>query len=522
MNCRRVNLLMGEYRHLDRAERRMVDAHVRDCEACRLAWHDEVRVHALIHNIPPCEPTPDLEPRLRAIVAGPPPPAAGGPSGGAANRVGWLVAAAVGGIALFMASPWEIPAPGGSHAGSDQAMRLRPVAMSAVSDAGRAAGSASVGIIGRRGGARMVAIVPEAPEDGVAGGDTDEALDAVSPMHLGSADHRSAGRRGAAGTAPSEQGQSAPGDSAAAPAVAVAAASSGSGDRPVRADPPAAPPSVNPRQTATPLPAATQPPASPTPRGCVVITAQVFADLAGAGSLADCPGCDGAWTPEDAALAADRGVTLPAGVQLVVYDDQREVQDEAISIAAQPPVVDVTFGERCFDLPVSVVLSYLPEGWASCPLSGVIEQRIESPGRANLRFPLTRGCPITSPSATPTAAQPTTPMPVGSSEPTALPASTESAAGVTATPPVQTATPARYEPATIPASSGSSPTPLPSPREPTLAPIRWRPTPSPTPTAKPARERPDPGQPRPTDDPPVPPPSPTPEIPVKPRVDRQP
>jgi hypothetical protein len=521
MNCRRVNLLLGEYRHLDRAERRMVDAHLRGCDACRQARQDEVRVRAAIINIPSCEPTPGLEPRLRAIAASPPPPAAGGPSGGVANRVGWLVAAVVGGVALFVASPWGGPAPGGSPAGSDQAAGIRPAARSAVSSVGRAAGSLPETIVRRRGAVRWGTTAPEVPEDVVAGQGVEVALDAAPTVRLGAAEHRSASRPGADLPA-----KSVPVNPVPAPAIAIADATSGPVDRPRRADPPAAPPAVNPQQTSTPRPVATQPLASPTPRGCVVITAQVFADLAGAGSLADCPGCDGAWTAGDEALAAELGVVLPAGVQLAVYDANRNVLVEETFDVQQSPMVEHAFEDLCFELPVSVALVNLPPGWATCPVSGVVEQHVDTPGRAQVRFPLTSGCPIATPSATPTATQVTTPMPVGSSEPAPLPASTEFAAGWTATPPVQTATPARYDPpATVPAVVGS-PTPLTSPPEPTLVPIRWRPTPSPTPTAKPTakpiRERPEPGLPRPTDDPPAPPPSPTPDSPVKPRVDRLP
>ena len=65
MNCRRVNLLLGVYRQLDRAERRMVDTHLRDCEACRQVWRDERRLRAVIDQL---DTTTLVPPGVRAEV----------------------------------------------------------------------------------------------------------------------------------------------------------------------------------------------------------------------------------------------------------------------------------------------------------------------------------------------------------------------------------------------------------------------------------------------------------------------
>lgn len=83
----RVSRLVGVYGELDRAERRMIDEHLRACDACRQAWCDEQRVRAYLKGLPCVEPPVGLEGRLLAIptavagVAGARPAARPGPAG---------------------------------------------------------------------------------------------------------------------------------------------------------------------------------------------------------------------------------------------------------------------------------------------------------------------------------------------------------------------------------------------------------------------------------------------------------
>ncbi len=531
MNCRRVNLLLGVYTQLDRAERRMVDAHLRDCDACRHAWHDELRVRAVLGRIADGAPSAGFEARLRAIATAAPAPPVAGPIGRLATRFSLLVAVAVGGGLLVGLGQGGAPTPRRPMASGDQVAGT--VAMPA---RGGPAGSPETVPDPRD---RQSEVIERRSRVDLAGAAPVPAkLAPALPARRPAVDPLPAIRAVAAGNAASRVAPwplDPPEPPPAAPPVPAAGSASRGGDRPVPDQPAATPGRPGGQATATV-------PIVPTPTALTEITAQVFVDLMGDGSLADCPGCDGVWTPQDEARAAQLGVTLPIGLHLAVYDADGEARDEvrigdSDTGIPPPPMVNVVLPKLSNAWPLTVELRGLSEGWTICPATSAQVQRVDATGPAQLRFALTRGCPVATPSATPSATSPLAPT----DKPTALPAGigeltptlpateivpeeTAIAPAATPTPAIATAIHVDPSPTVPPAATPSVP---PSPAPPTLVAIRWRPTPTATPTARPARDRPDPGVPKTSEPPGAPPwptPTPTPTLvgEAKPRVDRRP
>jgi hypothetical protein len=164
--------------------------------------------------------------------------------------------------------------------------------------------------------------------------------------------------------------------------------------------------------------------APPPTAACLSVTAELFADLAGAGGQA-CPACDGEWTPEDEAIAAAQGIALPGGLQLVLYDpaDPNGAVWEWTSTADGRAWAEVAadLGGDCLAPPM--VLELRPRaGWAACPLGGALEVTLTAPGPQRVAFPLWPGCPLPPATATvdPGALPAATPTP-GTPEPPAAP-----------------------------------------------------------------------------------------------------
>jgi hypothetical protein len=236
-------------------------------------------------------------------------------------------------------------------------------------------------------------------------------------------------------------------------------------------------------------------------------------------------------------------VALPTGLQFTVYDAAGRARAEELvgdhnAHTPLPPMVEVSFGELCGPWPLTVELINVTPDWSVCPATGALVQLLAAPGRSQLRFPLTRGCPNAAPNATPTVTPTVTLQSTPTAKPTALPAgigdltptplSTDpgpAARSTTNAPAAPSETPSLLIPAATSPPAAASPT-VPTGPEPTaLAPIRWRPTASPTPTARPTRQRPDPSVPKtlePPGAPPWPTPTPTSGGEPKPRVEQQP
>lgn len=97
MNCREVRTRLDLYveRELPEEERRAVEVHLRTCPACRKRLANLEQVTALLYQLPPEEPTPDLEARVVAAVEA--------RAARAPVRQPWLRTVAVGLGALFSA-----------------------------------------------------------------------------------------------------------------------------------------------------------------------------------------------------------------------------------------------------------------------------------------------------------------------------------------------------------------------------------------------------------------------------------
>ncbi len=156
---------------------------------------------------------------------------------------------------------------------------------------------------------------------------------------------------------------------------------------------------------------------------CLTLTALVFADVAGDGSL-DCPGCDGVLTAEDRELAAAAGLDLPAGMQLVVYDLSEPGGSVLWEETLTPdgPAVTHEVNGVCGVLPLRVQLKLPAGAWAACPVVGALEREVTTPGDATVTFPLTAGCPLPTPTLSPTLVPPTATAPPPTAAPGEQPA----------------------------------------------------------------------------------------------------
>jgi len=487
MNCPRVNRLLGVYSELDRSERRLVDAHVRACTACRQAWHDEVRIRSLIQRIDDWEPPPGLEARLR-LAPTMVPALPSGIAGGLAARLGMLAIAALAVTAVLGIAGRE----------------------------GLTIGGLAEGLAGRAGAGSAVTL--ESAGNARSPGTAPDAVPRSRPVEITTPE-------GDAGRPTTRRSAGRPSAPRPAPAGLTSVGLAGADPRPGSLIPPQTPrtpPGTAPlephhrggdrgganrdRAAATARPAATAPStaAPPAPHACAVITARVFADVAGDGALDGCPGCDGRWSSHDQARAAELGVVLPEGLLIDVYDAIDAPLGEVIVVdrGTRVPEATVALGELCGVFPLTVQISAL-SGWAPCPAVGTSATRVTAPGPSVVDFPLTLGCPAPSATATPSpapSATPTTPS-VAPAGPTAGADPTEITLQATPTPVAVTATP---EPRPSPALAATPATAIPLPG----APIRWRPTATPTPTTQPPAGRPAPGAPKITA-PPDPPPWPT-------------
>jgi hypothetical protein len=175
----------------------------------------------------------------------------------------------------------------------------------------------------------------------------------------------------------------------------------------------------------------------------VTLTATVFADLAGAGPLAGCQGCDGTWDAADEARAAALGLSLPP-FQLSVYDAGGRDLFEQRFDAAGRAVAEFTTGPLCGELPMRVQVLGGPDGWVACPASGGLTRGLTAAGETHVAFPLfpAAGCPV--PPATDTPMAVTEPAPTASAAPLAPPTPGETATAPATVNPGP-AEPARWE-----------------------------------------------------------------------------
>lgn len=374
MICERVRRQLGVYRELDRTERRAVARHLRNCDTCRQHWRDEQAVRALVGAVPVLDAPRGLERRLLAIPELAPRPVLSRP-------VPWLTLAVTSLLLGAATLAWE-------SRGTPPSASLPPASQAAIG----ATETGPATAVARR-------LRPPAP----AAAASEDLLLAQAEPQAEPPTHRprAAGGRSAPIAAPDEPPLGPP----AKPQPAAGAQ----------------PEPQRPRSTATPAPQ--RPAPSPTPAtACVSVTALVFADLAGAGGLA-CPGCDGAFSDEDVALAKAAGLVLPGGMQVALYDLSEpggHVLKES-RLAPDGAAVAHEVGEVCGRLPIFVQLKLPAGSWAACPVTGSLERRVELAGEVSVSFPLTAGCPAPSPSPTSPPASPTPTAPA-TSEAGALPA----------------------------------------------------------------------------------------------------
>lgn len=480
----RVSRLVGVYGELDRAERRMIDEHLRACDACRQAWCDEQRVRAYLKGLPCVEPPAGLEARLLAVPAS---AGAGGPAGREAwtGRPWWsplvatvvvlgAVSTAAWGVDVLAPPPVGAPATvtgSAAAAGSTSVARAGrpPVVGRATAAAGDAGfGATTARAIGTDGFTR-----PASP----AGAPADQAAAAAPTPGL------AGGSPSAHDPAPARRGPSARGDRAAEGA---------------------------PRAVVTASPRAPGP--TTAAAFCADVSIRVFADVAGDGGDPACPTCDGRWTEADDARAAVLGLRLPADFHLAVYDADGRVRAESPLLQPAGARIDWSFGAVCGAGPLTVQVVGLPSAWTPCGTAPGDALTVREPAAAALVLGLLPACPVALPSPTPTpapsATPPVPPAPTGtptgaptSGAPVEPPSSTPAATETGPTgprPPRATVlpvggTPAPAEPSPEPPAAASptaaSPAPTLSPDPPAPpAPIRLRPTPTPTP----ARDRPRP------------------------------
>lgn len=518
----RVSRLVGVYGELDRAERRMIDEHLRACDACRQAWCDEQRVRAFLKGLPCVDPPAGLEARLLAIPAA---AAGGGGGGGGTTWPGWpwlasltAAVALVGGLSM---ATWGGDAPVAPPAGTARLVTA-PAHGANPSPVARAARP-------------PLALAAGDPDALAAGTGADPN---ARPAPLAVAPRAAAGDPSRPSAADAAASMAATGGGGLPAAVAVANASgepSVHDPAPVRrGSPPARGDRAAPGNPPT---AANVAPRAPTatagaPALCADLSIRVFADVAGETADPVCPACDGRWTDADDARAAALGLRLPAGFQLAVYDATGRVRAESPSLAPDGARIDWSFGRVCGVAPLTVQVVGLPAVWAACPAAPGDALAIREPGPAALQLGLQPACPVAPPPATatptPTASPAAPQTPTGTPDPlpttaapadpaTAAPVATETEAAqrpprATVLPVGGTAAPAEPSPGP-PEPIGSPPATARPPDDPvpsaTLAAIRFRPTPTPPPRGRPApvptKEGPGPMPPVPT--PPIQPPA---------------
>jgi hypothetical protein len=396
---------MAVHGELDRPERRAVAAHLRACDRCRLVWHQELRVKAVIAAIPDLEPPKGLEARLLRIPSTPPPtpgpgfrPTLLGPAGGAA-----LLAAITIGASILVAPRFAGTA---THA-----VASSPAGVSAIA----APPAAAATIVTRNEVARLAFPAP----------DTTPAASTAAQGRQSQGSERAGPSRPAPFVAlpnaerdPARDGERA----------AIGQVEPRSGDRPDQVgarhespDAPSAPASEIEKPAAggaavpaselhvTPVPATV----SPTPATCASLSLHVFADTAGEGPRA-CGGCDGSFEVADASVAAEMGLTLPV-FEVRVIDSASSTLYEGL-VVADGASVWVELPELCGSWPLAVRLEELPDGWAACPSSGSLSRLVAGLESGTAVFPLTSGCY----EPTPPAAL-LTPMPTATSLPTETP-----------------------------------------------------------------------------------------------------
>jgi hypothetical protein len=376
VSCERVRRLLGVYGELDRPERRTIAQHLRDCAECRAHWAEELQVRALVHSVPVLEPPRGLQDRLLAIPSG--------PARGPGPRVApWLTVA---GAAILL----------GLVTGVGQVTRSADTASGV-------GGSVSVQ-------AALPTVVPRlaGPLRPTAAAGPTAPTDLAAPARPVAAARRAPGGRISAGLLP-VPGSDPARTPTAEPRGAVPAGDASSGGD----SEPAGGAAASDGQGET-RPATLAPPTEP---ACVVVTVLAFADLAGTGTLG-CPGCDGLWTPADAAAAAAAGVALPP-LQVSVYDPAQEdlVVFEGV-LQPDGAMAELTLTD-CLRPGMRVQIKDPAGAWSPCPAVGAPVRVVAGQGPITLTFPLTAGCPapVPEPSATDLA----DPMVGGSATPTTAP-----------------------------------------------------------------------------------------------------
>ena len=363
MVCERTQRLIGVYRELDRAERRMVNEHLRGCSACQSAWQDELRVRAHMRMDRMLEPSRGFESKLLAIPRHVPAPS---PMTTWLRGIGLALTALLGAALLTRMAGLGLPADAPLNGSS---LSVDP--------------SAAILLGGPGGLARPQAIARTTPVDLARG--VEVAPPAANAGQMGP---KAAGRplvpsgaaRPPAGSKNPMATDAANGEASDPPAEADAGADVTPGEDEGE-ERRSAPPTVEPKLA------------------CVSVAVLLFADLAGDSGL-DCQGCDGQYTDEDEAEAARRHLGLPSGLQLLLYAGDTPLLEQLVDVdpeSARQTVVlsacDVPAGG-----PIRVQLVGISEGWSLCPASPkLVDVSVDDEGHGSGQFALRADCPVLAP-----------------------------------------------------------------------------------------------------------------------------
>jgi len=427
MSCTRIRRLIGVYRGLDRAERRMLATHLRGCEQCRSTWSAEQDLLRRVRAIPELDPPAGFEGRLLNIPA----LVSTQPRTWLLPRLLPLVLLALGGLLALdgRGLPVHLIASGnaGAGAGAQASLGAAVDSAEAVSVSGEAGASRPAHALGlpvaRLG--RITLLTPQ-PEQ--------KPLPPVVPAGRGAT--RSAFGQSFTGISGKPESSDLKANGIPEDTDAPSAETNSNRSRNQDAG-------KNPTE---PPPPTTSPAPSQVALACVDLTLQVFSD---------CPDCDGALPP---GLA----LPLPSVLYYDVYDSRQAALLEGLLEPDGKSRIEQRLESLCGSLPLTVQLRFTDPDWRSCPTGDSLRRLVTSDGVHSLEFGLTRGCPA-----------PTEPPPTAGTEtPEPPPSATPGAVGPTA----QSTGVAAGETPAPPSTEPAEPTLPPSP-QPTLAPPPLEPSP---------------------------------------------
>ena len=422
MSCTRIRRLIGVYRELDRAERRMLASHLRECESCRLTWQAEQRVLNRLRAIPELEPPPGLQRELLAIPA----LLAGRPRGWSLPKLlPILLLGLLGGLWTLAGVKTALftDAPDSAALGEVASPDIEPIP-------GPGLGAVEVSsAIERRHPMRL-----RTPEPARLAARLEAELDdSLTPA--GNAALPGSRWAPPPFTGNDLSGQVDPNGSGQAPSEP---SDDDRGPRDRKRNRPE--PTLMPAPTALAL-------------SCVDLTLRIFTE---------CPACSGELPPGQA-------LPLPVGIQYAVFNENTTFAEGRIATAGAS-ALELSLDNLCEALPLTVEI-YPPEDldWRSCPQTGALSQEVREPGALLLEFGLTQTCALaTEVPASPTPGPSVTAEPPPSGSPTLEPSPTTRP--VQQTPPASSPTPpiiVRETPAN-PVSTSEPPTwPSLAPPEPT-------------------------------------------------------